>query len=65
MSVENGKTSSASTKLVFEMRPCKIQSLQNEVECEALKALPSFSNSFHDCKVAVTLSPSYSDSATI
>lgn len=65
MSVGNGKTSSASTELLFELRPCKIQSLQNEVECEATKALASFANSFIDCKVVVTLSPSYLDNATI
>lgn len=46
LSVVNGKNSSASTELIFEMRHFKIQSLQAEVECEAVRTLPSLATIF-------------------
>lgn len=46
LSVVNGKNSSASTELVFEMRHFKIQGLQAEMEYEAMRALPSLATIF-------------------
>lgn len=53
LSIVNGKNSSASTELVFEMRHFKIQSLQAEVECEAMRGLPSWQLFFDGYKATV------------